>query len=935
MKIRHRPGLVSVAATAVPLLLASCGMLNDDNDLTKRAEAALARHDVAEAIPDLNSALQKNPANLAARVALATARIESGDLQSAAEALKQASAAGAPEAQTAPLTCRLEQEGGQFAEALTACEPKGGLPEAARADMLASQSAAALATGDATRAVTLAEEATKLDPNSARSYLALAMALLQTKDLTAAQPSFDKALALNPNDPRTPIALGQAQVTVGNLKGAEQNFRTAVAAARRYQHGIARLIAYTYLVDTLLRQGDKGKAVEAATELAEWSPNNPLALRTQGRALLAADKATEARTVLEKAVAASPGDGPSRLLLSLVHEKLGNAQQAEAQLTSLLAQDPNSSLARRALAEFRIRAGKPAEAMAALGPLLEGPNADSAALQLAGRIGLATGDVAGSLSILERAVALRPTDSASVLQLAQGYLAAGRVDDAIRVLKALPGDGGQGMRDAMLALASLQRGNATEALALASGVAKSTPRPGIARNLAVTVLASPALPPGAENVLADLAAKDAKDIQSRLALAGLQDARGDLPGAMRQYADALKLEPSNRAALTGYARAAVRAGKPADAIKTLQAAISRSPESADLGMLLADVYVATGDIEPARTLTADLASRFPREPGVLLRRGALLVSTNEARQAVAILQKAVELQPRALDARVELARAQLIAQDVKEARLTITRLGTDLGDSPAALAAAARLAMLAKDDTAARGYIDRLQERQRDSTLPTVLRAELAASQGDFAAAADGFSRAQKTAPNLDIALREYAASRQAGTPRYGSLERYVAQNNRDARARSVLATIYMENGRVQDARREYEGLLKAEPNDGMALNNLAWIYAEAKDPRAVETAKRAVLRMPGRADVLDTLGYAQLQAGDPAGAVATLTEAVKSGTKDPSIRYRLAVAFEANRQPKDATDALRELLRTPGDFPKRAEAEQMLARLESQGQTK
>lgn len=935
MKFRYRLGLVSIASTAGSLLLASCGALNDDNDLTKRAEAALARHDVAEAIPDLNSALQKNPANLAARLALATARIESGDMQSAAEALKQASEAGAPAAQTDPLACRLAQEGGQFAAALTACEPKAGLPETARADMLASQSGAALATGDAARAATLAEAATKLDPNSARSHLALAMSLMQTKDLGAAQPMFDKALALNPNDPRTPIALGQAQANAGNLKGAEQNFRTAVAAARRYQHGIARLVAYTYLVDTLLRQQDTAKAVEAAAELAEWSPNNPIALRTQGRALLAADKAGEARTVLEKAVAAAPGDGPSRLLLSLVHEKLGNAQQAEAQLTSLLAQDPNSSLARRALAEFRIRAGKPAEAMAALGPLLEGPTADSAALQLAGRIGLSTGDVAGSLSILERAVALRPTDSASVLQLAQGYLAAGRVDDAIRVLKTLPGEGSQSMRDAMLALASLQRGSASEALTLASSVARSAQSSGAARNLAVTVLASPSLPPGGEAVLAELAAKDAKDIPSRIALAGLQDARGDLAGAMRQYADALRVDPSNRAALTGYARTAVRSGKGADAVKTLQATTSKSPESADLGMLLADVYVANGDLEPAKTLTADLAKRFPREPGVLLRRGALLVSTNAARQAIPILQKAVELQPKALDARVELARAQLIAQDVNDASLTINRLSTDLGDSPAALAAAARLAMLAKDETAARGYIDRLQELQKDSTLPTVLRAELAASQGDFTAAADGFSRAQKAAPNLDIALREYAASRQAGAPRYGSLERYVAQNNRDARARSVLATIYMENGRVQDARREYEGLLKTDPNDGLALNNLAWIYAEAKDPRAVETAKQAVLRMPGRADVLDTLGFAHLQAGDPSSAVETLVQAVKTGTKDPSIRYRLAVAYEANRQPKDAADALRELLRAPGEFPKRAEAEQMLARLESQGQPK
>lgn len=921
--------LISVLMTSI---LVSCGAMMDDQGLVRRATEALDRHAVAEAVPDLNSALQKNPSNVTARVLLARARIESGDLEAAADLLRIARESGAPATLLDPWVCRLAQERGNFEEALKLCVPSADLPSQFRADMLASRSGAALGAGNPAQAEVLAREALRLDSRSARGELALALALLKLQNLKAAQPAFDKAVALNTSDPRAWLALGQARLASGDLIGAERDFRQAVLAARSYQHGFARLAGYLGLIDTQLRQNDPAKAVETASELVAWSPNNALAARAQGRALLAADKPSEARLVLEKAVAAAPDDGWSRLLLSAAHEKLGNIQQAEAQLTSLTAQDPNNPVPRRALAELRLRGGRYDAALEALTPLLGGPTVDPVAVELASRIGAVSGDMSSVIRILESSATRDPKSPGNVLALAQIYLRVNRVEDAANALMKLPAGASRNAREALLAITALRRGQVSAALDLATTVVDDHATSTLARGIAISVLASPALSPAGTKALEKLAADESNGPQPRVALAGVAGARGDYVGALSYFEAALKLAPDDRSALSGYAQMAVRAGKVPQAVSVLKAAIERAPTSPEPVLLLAGVYVASGDSQAAKSLTEKALERFPREPAVMLQRAAALIAASSPTDAITVLRRAVDLSPLSVDPRLALARAQMLAGDVRSARQTRSALVTTLREATPAVEAAARLAIEAKDFDDAERYIGLLARREPRSASHIVLRAELAASKGDFVGAADEFSRAQKVAPTLDLVMREIAASRQAGSVRLEPLMRYVAANPEDGPARKALATIYMEIGDLQSARREYEAIVRREPDNGLVLNNLAWVCAELGDSSAVGLAKRAAALLPGRGDVLDTLGFALMQQGEVAAAVATLREAVRLQPGDPSIRHRLALAYEANGQTAEAATTLKELLSTSRNYAKRSEAERMLSRLAAKG---
>ena len=59
-----------------------------------------------------------------------------------------------------------------------------------------------------------------------------------------------------------------------------------------------------------------------------------------------------------------------------------------------------------------------------------------------------------------------------------------------------------------------------------------------------------------------------------------------------------------------------------------------------------------------------------------------------------------------------------------------------------------------------------------------------------------------------------------------------------------------------------------------LALNNLAWLYFETKDARAIDTAKRAVALAPNAAEVLDTYGWILVQTGNKAEGIRWLEKA-------------------------------------------------------------
>jgi tetratricopeptide (TPR) repeat protein len=101
--------------------------------------------------------------------------------------------------------------------------------------------------------------------------------------------------------------------------------------------------------------------------------------------------------------------------------------------------------------------------------------------------------------------------------------------------------------------------------------------------------------------------------------------------------------------------------------------------------------------------------------------------------------------------------------------------------------------------------------------------------------------------------------------------------------ARDSLGALLVQGGDVQGAIAQWETSLQIEPNDGNALNNLAWIFATYPDDsirngqQAVRLAESATVLPGGDAPiVLRTLAAAFAESGDFAKAMATTRHAIE-----------------------------------------------------------
>jgi Tfp pilus assembly protein PilF len=127
------------------------------------------------------------------------------------------------------------------------------------------------------------------------------------------------------------------------------------------------------------------------------------------------------------------------------------------------------------------------------------------------------------------------------------------------------------------------------------------------------------------------------------------------------------------------------------------------------------------------------------------------------------------------------------------------------------------------------------------------------------------------------------------------SLSNWLQQHPDALAAQKQYAMLLFRFGELATARSQYEQLVRAHPDDGLALNNLSWLVVKDDPGRALELAQRAVKQSPASPDFLDTLGCMQIRQSDPKGALSSLRQAHGFRPGDPEISYHLALAVDAN----------------------------------------
>lgn len=212
---------------------------------------------------------------------------------------------------------------GQSAKALTTLEPLLAL-EKPDAQVLAFAGEAHLQAGDAAKAESYFTQATKINPDDARSRTVLALA----------------QMSRGAND----VAFGELQAIAESDKGTTANLA---------------------LISAFMRRNELDRALKAIDDLERKQADKPLAANLRGRVHLARKDVPAARQSFEKALTIDPTFFPaasSLAALDLADKKIDDAKK---RFETMLARDPKNTQALLALAGLKAGTGATKEEVTA------------------------------------------------------------------------------------------------------------------------------------------------------------------------------------------------------------------------------------------------------------------------------------------------------------------------------------------------------------------------------------------------------------------------------------------------------------------------------------------------------------------------------------------------------------------------------------------
>jgi putative PEP-CTERM system TPR-repeat lipoprotein len=724
------------------------------------------------------------------------------------------------------------------------------------------------------------------------------------------------------------------------------------------------------LLGTVALAGDDAAAAEQALRRALQLGADPLAVQLPlVRALVMQRKFADAIAQLEKGPELTGSNREALLRLEgAARRGAGDLTRAESAYRAAITLDPRSSAARAELADLLLSANRAEEARGLIDAVLA-DNADYVpALILRGNLQTAARQYAAAEETFRRVVDLeRPHAQRSAAlpvatgQLVETQLAEGKVEAAganadaflavqpksplARYLKAA-------VEVAMHDLDAAERRLET--------VVADYPTYWPAQRLLGTINISQNQLGQAAMYLRAAMANNPADTAARLALAELYVRQGNVDGARdllkaddaAAVSDGLFFAFAGRASrqagleqqaaqffnqseqqvprdvgqVVGMSSMYVQAGELDRAVRLLESAAfddSRSKQVTDY--LLAIVQARGGDFKAADATAQRLAEQQPTAAWPLNLRGVLAMASGDLGRARELLTKASQLEPRGTTALLNLARVAVAENKPQDAQGFLERAAAINPDDPMPAIGLAQLALARRDFAGA----ERALERVPASPRRNLLLGDALAAQNRFDAAVTAYSDAYAVQPTLDLALRAYGAAARAGRSNADAqLVAWSTSHPDDPAANFALGSIALDKSRWDDAIGRFEAVLAANPNHAAAMNNLAWLYGQRGDPRALELAQRAHTADPNNPSISDTLGWLVVKNGKAADALPLLAEAA-AAAQQPEVRYHWGVALADTGDSAKALEVLQAALAGAANFDGRQDAERRVAELQ------
>jgi putative PEP-CTERM system TPR-repeat lipoprotein len=923
--------LLVCAGAIVPL-----GSIAADSKASKFYEDALVRYEKKDfdgAVIQLKNALQIDKNMLPVQVLLGRALMKKGDVAAAEVALSEALRLGVNRAEVVtPLALSYVAQGKhklifdqqQFALA--------GLPAAAQFQLLLVRASAYTDLGDIRNALKAIEEARSLDTKSAASWIAEVPIRIRSNQVREAAEAAERGVIMSPDSSDGWYQKGSVLHMMGNLRSALTAYDRALKLdPENIEARITR--AGVYL--------DLGQLVDAkkdASEVQRISPEEPRAAYLQALLAEKDGKPEEAKAALKEVVGLLDQVPlefiryrPQMLMLNgLAHFGLNEREKAKQYLEFFQRVQGNTPTS-KLLAQLYLEEKNVDRAVEVLEIYLKALPGDGQAMTLLGSALMARGQHAKATQLMQKALQTKDAPEFHTV-LGLSLLKSGQTGNAITELEAaLKRDPKQTHAATTLINLYLRAGQPAKAAAIGETLVKQEPGNANFFNLLGMARGDAGNIAGSRSAFEQAVKLDSVFVTPKLNLARIDIASRAYDAAASRLATILKADEKNAEAMVEMAILSERKGQLTETQRWLEKATDLSgPKELRWGLALSEFHLRNGRAGPALETIKKVSGKAPDDLNVLLAYARAQLANRDTGGAKSNLAAATRVAEFNAGPQVQIALLQIRANNLAGANYSLEKA---LSGQPDYLPAQA----LMTDVELGLGEPAKAEKRAKDivakhpkKAVGYSLLGDIAVARGQSPAALEAYRKAHQTEPSTETLLRlsRTMAPQDGGKASIQLIDAWTKSHPKDIAAKRALADSYARIGNFKQAKVAYEDLVKIAPDDSSALNNLANVLLELKDPSAIKIAEQAVAKNPNNANAIDTLGWALFQGGQVDRGLQLLRDARLRQPGNSEIRYHLAVALAQTGRKMEAKEELEEALKVGGSFESAAEAKKLLQTL-------
>jgi len=661
-------------------------------------------------------------------------------------------------------------------------------------------------------------------------------------------------LLANPQDQASRLLLAATYERTGELQLAISTYREALS---RSPDNVAIIIP---TVSALYKAQEFAQAEELLNRAAEQKLYHPDLQKLQLQTHLRRGQLGSAADILQDWVTRDPNNVSAGLSLAMLLSRQGKFTEAQALLNKLKVQEPDSSAVVIAQIQLYVRQ----------------KNADEA------------------VKLCNEVVKNRPNAFAYVLR-ARTYAALERPDKALEdfdhAISAEPNN-----PDAWVARSSFLRSTnrIQQAMDDIRRALTLAPKNITVQKLAVSTLLASGSTAGARRakaILEEALEANPNDVELQLFNARFLLSEGTAPAVEKAQEILRSVTETNPAVGDAWALSAeilLRQGQSARAIDTILRGLTNKPNDRALLLLKARAEAARSPELAIPTLRL-LAEQDPNDLEVAIRLAETYVQTGEPNKATELMRQQMRLCGPSARPRCQVALAAALYKNDKkdEAHVLFDTLLQSDSNEP--------IALLVLTDLLA-------GER---------LWAQVEQKVADWSEKHPKDTRAPVNVADRLIATRDAQAVQTAE----GILTKTLRQNPDSADTMSALASLYLADGRASEASQLNQRILQVDPNNVIAMNNLAWALCEDQNRSrdALELADRGLKLAPQYVDLVDTRGVIYYRLGQHEKAAQDFAECVKlypgNVPATVSSRFHLARALAKLGRKAEATQHMEQAL--------------------------